>query len=239
MTKTNPFRFSTKWWDDETGLGNCGRRYYDPDEGKWISRDPIEEYGGVNLSEYAGNNANNGYDQLGLLSADLKPLEQDVGLGGDSYAECHVDEFALGNIGYDDKGWYFTYIRTKGHCTIHVDKAKSKLAHEQEHVKDFETIGLDGLESLGRKYSNNRYLCWGIAKCVRETLQESASTVYQRLYAWRTIERVDLPGLAGGGATFGNKWKYKQQRDREYQEWKSALERMTKNLKWCEDECDK
>ena len=52
MTKTNPFRFSTKWWDDETGLGNWGRRYYDPDEGKWISRDPIGEDGGVNL--YAG-----------------------------------------------------------------------------------------------------------------------------------------------------------------------------------------
>ena len=43
MAKTNPIRFSTKWWDDETGLGWWGMRYFHPDEGKWISRDPLPE----------------------------------------------------------------------------------------------------------------------------------------------------------------------------------------------------
>ncbi|MBK8916085.1 MAG: RHS repeat-associated core domain-containing protein [Phycisphaerales bacterium] len=43
---TNPFRFSTKFLDAETGLYCYGYRYYSPRVGRWISRDPIEEAGG-------------------------------------------------------------------------------------------------------------------------------------------------------------------------------------------------
>ena len=37
----NPFRFSTKYTDDETGLVYYGYRYYAPVAGRWVSRDPI------------------------------------------------------------------------------------------------------------------------------------------------------------------------------------------------------
>ncbi len=37
----NPFRFSTKYWDDEAGLGYWGERYYEPRRGRWVSREPI------------------------------------------------------------------------------------------------------------------------------------------------------------------------------------------------------
>jgi RHS repeat-associated protein len=43
MSKMNPFRFSTKYQDDETGLLYYGYRYYGPSTGRWLSRDPIEE----------------------------------------------------------------------------------------------------------------------------------------------------------------------------------------------------
>lgn len=46
--KTNPFRFSTKYQDDETDLLYYGYRYYDASTGRWLSRDPIEEQGGLN-----------------------------------------------------------------------------------------------------------------------------------------------------------------------------------------------
>jgi RHS repeat-associated protein len=42
----NPFRWSTKYWDDETGFGYWGRRYYDAALGRWLSRDPLAELGG-------------------------------------------------------------------------------------------------------------------------------------------------------------------------------------------------
>ena len=43
LAKVNPFRFSTKWFDNDTGLGDWGYRWYSPGMGRWLSRDPIEE----------------------------------------------------------------------------------------------------------------------------------------------------------------------------------------------------
>ena len=57
MAKVNPFRFSTKFDDDETDLLYYGYRYYDPSTGRWLSRDPAEERGGLNLYIFVGNNS--------------------------------------------------------------------------------------------------------------------------------------------------------------------------------------
>jgi len=58
-------RFSTKPLDAETGLYNYGYRYYDPVTGRWPSRDPIGENGGVNLYGFVGNDGVNWIDILG------------------------------------------------------------------------------------------------------------------------------------------------------------------------------
>lgn len=52
---TNPFRFSTKWFDVETRLGYWGHRYYNVNTGRWMSRDPLQEDGGVNLYRFVNN----------------------------------------------------------------------------------------------------------------------------------------------------------------------------------------
>ena len=41
-------------------------RYYDPLTGRWPSRDPIEEKGGMNLYGFVGNNGVNAWDYLGF-----------------------------------------------------------------------------------------------------------------------------------------------------------------------------
>ena len=64
----NPLRFSTKWQDEETGLLYYGYRYYAPREGRFISRDPIEEQGGLSLYAFCGNDGINRWDYLGQLS---------------------------------------------------------------------------------------------------------------------------------------------------------------------------
>ena len=44
-------------------------RAYDPELGKWLSRDPIAENGGINLYAYVGNDPVNFLDYLGLETA--------------------------------------------------------------------------------------------------------------------------------------------------------------------------
>lgn len=61
----NPFRFSTKYTDSETGLVYYGHRYYSPSLGRFINRDPIEEAGGLNLYGFCGNDGINRFDLLG------------------------------------------------------------------------------------------------------------------------------------------------------------------------------
>ena len=38
MAKANPFRFSTKYQDDETDLLYYGRRYLNTSTGRWLTR---------------------------------------------------------------------------------------------------------------------------------------------------------------------------------------------------------
>lgn len=58
-------RFSTKPEEAETGLLYYGFRYYDPVKGRWPSRDPIEESGGLNIYGFVGNDGVNNWDYLG------------------------------------------------------------------------------------------------------------------------------------------------------------------------------
>jgi len=62
LADVNPFRFSTKYLDSETGLLYYGYRYYQPETGRWLGRDPLEEEGGVNVFLALANNAVNNID---------------------------------------------------------------------------------------------------------------------------------------------------------------------------------
>jgi len=61
-------RFSTKYYDAETGLYYYGIRFSHPILMLWLNRDPLEEEGGINLYLMCNNNPYN-YDVLGLWSA--------------------------------------------------------------------------------------------------------------------------------------------------------------------------
>jgi len=49
-----------------TGVRYYGYRYYNSDLGRWVSRDPIGERASSSLYIFIHNNANNGWDLLGL-----------------------------------------------------------------------------------------------------------------------------------------------------------------------------
>ena len=65
----NPFRYSTKYTDEESGLVYYGFRYYSPSLGRFLNRDPIGELGGSNLYAFVENDPVNGWDRLGLAGS--------------------------------------------------------------------------------------------------------------------------------------------------------------------------
>ena len=67
--------YSTKMWIPELRVYYYGHRYYNPAMGRWLSRDPIAEDGGLNLYGFVLNNPVNRYDVLGL--DDIRTLGSD------------------------------------------------------------------------------------------------------------------------------------------------------------------
>jgi RHS repeat-associated protein len=69
-TKTNgrlstDFRYAGMFYLQEAGLYLTQYRAYDPNTGRWLSRDPIAENGGINLYTYVGENPINWNDPSG------------------------------------------------------------------------------------------------------------------------------------------------------------------------------
>jgi RHS repeat-associated protein len=66
-TLSQPYTYTGREWDKETGLYYYRARYYDPMVGRFISKDPIGFAGGdVNLYGYVQNNPVNWIDPFGL-----------------------------------------------------------------------------------------------------------------------------------------------------------------------------
>ncbi|HCR55128.1 MAG TPA: hypothetical protein DIW27_11980 [Cytophagales bacterium] len=64
-----PFGFAGGLWDEDTGLLRFGARDYDPETGRWTSKDPIGFLGGdTNLYAYVGGNPMSYIDPSGLES---------------------------------------------------------------------------------------------------------------------------------------------------------------------------
>jgi RHS repeat-associated protein len=67
-TVSNPFKYVGQYgvMDEGNGLYNMRARYYDPRTGRFISKDPIGLWGGLNFYSYANNNSMNWIDPWGL-----------------------------------------------------------------------------------------------------------------------------------------------------------------------------
>ena len=65
LRKPSIFQKSLKMNDLGVSVAYYGYRYYDPITGRWPSRDPIEERGGVNLYGFVENDGIGKYDVLG------------------------------------------------------------------------------------------------------------------------------------------------------------------------------
>jgi RHS repeat-associated protein len=63
---TNPFRYTSREFDSETGLYYYRARYYDPSVGRFLSEDPLMFAGGIDFYAYVTNNPVLLIDPFGL-----------------------------------------------------------------------------------------------------------------------------------------------------------------------------
>ena len=71
-------RFSSKYFDSETGLYYYGYRFYSPALVRWLSRDPIGEEGGLNLYTFCLNVAVNSFDSVGLVQIKAVTMQNGI-----------------------------------------------------------------------------------------------------------------------------------------------------------------
>lgn len=70
----NPWGYASKRLDLESGWTFFGRRYYNPQEGRWMSPDPLGFAEGPNLYAYVHNSPMNHFDLYGLAAnSDVNP----------------------------------------------------------------------------------------------------------------------------------------------------------------------
>jgi len=65
-TRLPDFNFTGLYRHSASNLDFAAYRAYDPDLGRWLSRDPINEAGGINLYDYVANGPIRAIDPLGL-----------------------------------------------------------------------------------------------------------------------------------------------------------------------------
>jgi RHS repeat-associated protein len=138
---SNPFRFSTKYLDHETGFYYYGFRFYDPAKGGWLSRDPIEEEGGVNLYGFVMNNALSNFDLLGkkitIYTVNPSEFEEVVALDGiEGKVEVTWNGYSRLENGITGFGWVDVEVGDKLKLKVtYLKGSEDGKAHEQRHAE--------------------------------------------------------------------------------------------------------
>jgi RHS repeat-associated protein len=86
---TNPFQYTGRELDSETGLYFLRNRYYDPNVGRFLGEDPAWFDGGINFYTYVKNRSANLTDPFGLYTTEPEvPLPLPPAL--DTFMKCTV-----------------------------------------------------------------------------------------------------------------------------------------------------
>ena len=96
-TLTNPFQYTARELDSETGIYQYRFRYYDQNAGRFLSEDPIAFAGGINFYPYVTNDPLDIVDPFGLKGRRRpplppppvpNPLPNAIGRDYNAYEEC-------------------------------------------------------------------------------------------------------------------------------------------------------
>ncbi|MEM9446578.1 MAG: RHS repeat-associated core domain-containing protein [Verrucomicrobiota bacterium] len=141
----NPFRFSSKYQDDETQLNYYGYRYYSADLGRWLNRDPLGDRMFVYMSLTQDQVE---FDSNGDLSRLIEKAESQPYLFVDNSPVNDVDLLGL----YIIDVMIETEIKPpdtasgiKSRHSVTIDTTKSKITRDSPKI--FNTFGIPGTGS--------------------------------------------------------------------------------------------
>ena len=161
----NPFRFSTKYFDDETGLGYWGYRHYSPRMGRWISRDPSEEADGPDLYCFVLNSPTRSVDSDGRrVIIEEHYMHHMPGLWGK--AQCALESvsdptFRIETQGCCHRGCVDHERRIELKCTIWIPHIGDTWGHyqidqvAQQQIKQHEMGHVELAELLANRAIDN------------------------------------------------------------------------------------
>jgi RHS repeat-associated protein len=169
-----PFTFTGREYDTETGMYFYRARYYDQKVGRFVTKDPIGFAGkDVNLYAYVGNNPGNWSDPLGLFVFGKRPLSDGEApwfrIGSDNKLDDYLNTELSHEHGFFEDGtgenWGFG---KNGRFTE--DPTGKGYRYGSEHYDD--NIMREALKNISDgKYSNypwNRNNCQSWAERLRK-----------------------------------------------------------------------
>jgi len=195
LADAQPFRFSTKWTDAESGLVCYGYRYYDPSTGRWPNRDPIGEPGfelmrrrrgrvpslDGNLYGFVGNNPINLFDALGLYKYEWK--------GNFTDAEKKAIQDSIGRV---------------------KDRANALIKQMDDNIKNLKKCPCPAYDELAKKLEGLKKVLQGMVKEIGdsgwnlEIYKESMPGVDAKYWDspvfWHDDELILNPDWFGKGA---------------------------------------
>ncbi len=192
MSDVFSFRYSTKYFDVETGFYYYGYRFYSPELMRWITRDPIGEEGGVNLYAFCENGSTFLIDATGLTKYWDKYMNFDDYTSGDVWKQVG------GNL-------YWGYLSGTYHdsCALRVSRTLILNGHspkkgEHRNVnKDYvtlkEIVSPDGVvipkgTKLKAESNGKRYVI--SAHAIGSLLDECLTDPTVKKLKWRSEEEA-------------------------------------------------
>jgi RHS repeat-associated protein len=146
-TITNPYRFTGRELDSETGLYYYRARYYDPSVGRFINEDPIRFEGGVDFFAYTFNHPVGMVDPTGLKCnkpsfASLwknYPAPQTYPTAVSPSGRQSIWDLIGGKVALNGNGGVF-----KNSCAIRMSYALNKVGCQIPYVKGKTSSGANG-----------------------------------------------------------------------------------------------
>jgi hypothetical protein len=143
--------FGTKPLHKKTPIGDFSNiatlclRYFNPINGKWLSRDPIAEKGGLNLYAFVGNDGVNGVDYLGMASVgDTRCVTT-----GTLFEEENCGNLAVTRqVSFSYSGWGLGYSDS---TSVNIDGCKKvtvTASYSQKYVKVHISSGVPGGQGM-------------------------------------------------------------------------------------------